>query len=90
MYWFLSWRVLFSPVVLVLDETAVVSELVSIAVSEAVTETVVVAAVFAKKTVDVAVVVSGPAVWVHHVWKRSSGSSPPNSHQHFSHLSLCG
>ena len=54
-----------SPVVQVLDD---VSELVLIAVSAAATETVVVAAVFAKKTVVVAAVVSGPAVWVHHVW----------------------
>ena len=57
-----------SPVVQVLDETAVVSELVLIAVSAAATETVVVAAVFANKTVMVAAFVSGPAVWVHHVW----------------------
>ena len=57
-----------SPVVQVLDETAVVSELVLIAVSAAVRETVVVAAVFAKKTVVVAAVLSGPVVWVHHVW----------------------
>ena len=57
-----------SPVVLVLDETAVVLEPVLSAVSAAATETVVVAAVFAKKTVVVAAVVSGPAVWVQHVW----------------------
>ena len=57
-----------SPVVLVLDETAVVLEPVLIAVSAAATETVVVAAVFAKKIVVVAAVVSGPAVLVHHVW----------------------
>ena len=53
--------------VLVLDETAVVLELVLI-VSAAATETVVVAAVFAKKIVVVATVVSGLAVWVHHAW----------------------
>ena len=46
-----------SPVVRVLDETAVVLEHVLTAVSAAATKTVVVAAV-----------VSGPAVWVHHVW----------------------
>ena len=57
-----------SSVVLVLDETAVVSELVLIAVSAAATDTVVVAAVFAEQTVVVAAFVSGPAVWVHHVW----------------------
>ena len=57
-----------SPVVLVLDGTAVVLEPVLIAVSAAAMDTVVVAAVFAKKTVVVAAVVSGPAVWVHHVW----------------------
>ena len=81
--------VLVSPVVLVLDETAVVSERLLIAVSAAATETVVVAAVFAKKIVVVAAVVSGPAVWVHHVWNvhRIVSSS---SNQHFSHLSLCG
>ena len=68
MCWFLSWRVLLHLVVQILDETAVVLEPVLIAVSAAATETVVVAAVFAKKIVVVAAVVSGPAVWVHHVW----------------------
>ena len=46
-----------SSAVQVLDATAVVLECVLIAVSAAATDTVVVAAV-----------VSGPAVWVNHVW----------------------
>ena len=57
-----------SSVVLVLGETAVVSELVLLAVSEAATDTVMVTAVFAEQAVVVAAVVSGLVVWVHHVW----------------------
>ena len=57
-----------SSVVLFLGETAVVSELVLLAVSEAATDTVMVTAVFAEQAVVVAAVVSGPVVWVHHVW----------------------
>ena len=60
---------LVSPVVLFLDEIAVVLDPFVIAVSVIATRTVVVAVVFAVETVSVAVVVvSGPAVWVHHVW----------------------
>ena len=49
-----------SPVVLVLDETAV-------ALDPVLAAAVMVAAVFAAETAVVAAVVSGPAVWVHHV-----------------------
>ena len=59
---------LVSPVVLVLDEIAVVVDPFVIAVSMVATRTEVVAVVFAAETVSVAAVVSGPAVWVHHVW----------------------
>ena len=55
-----------SPVVLVLDETAVVLDPFVIAVFVIATKTVVVIVV-AAETVSVAAVVSGPAVWVHHV-----------------------
>ena len=48
--------------VLVLDETAVVVDPFVIAVSMVATRTVV------AETLLVAAVVSGPAVWVHHVW----------------------
>ena len=54
------------PVVLVLDETAVALDQVLVDVFA--TRTVVVIVVFAAGTVSVAAVVSGPAVWVHHVW----------------------
>ena len=58
-----------SSVVLVLDETAVVSELVLLAASAAATDNVMVTAVFAEQAVVVvAAVVSGLVVWVHHVW----------------------
>ena len=59
---------LVSPVVLVLDEIAVVVDLFVIAVSVVATRTVVAHVVFAAETLSVAVVVSDPAVWVHHVW----------------------
>ena len=74
-----------SPVVLVLDETAVALYPVLAAVFAA--GTVMVAVVFAAETVVVAAVVSGPAVWVHHVWIGVVSSNP---HQHLSHLSFCG
>ena len=54
--------------VLVLDEIAVVLETFVIAVFVIATRTVVVIVVFAAETVSVAAVVSGPAVWAHHVW----------------------
>ena len=57
-----------SPVVLVLDEIAVVVDPFVILVCVIETRTVVVAVVFAAETVSVVAVVSGPAVWVHHVW----------------------
>ena len=57
-----------SPVVLVLDEFAVVLDPFVIAVFVIATRTVVVIVVFPAETVSVAAVVSGPAVWVHHVW----------------------
>ena len=59
---------LVSPVVLVLDEIAVLLEPFVIAVFVIATETVVVIVVFAAETVSVAAAVSGPSVWVHHVW----------------------
>ena len=59
---------LVSPVVLVLDEIAVVVDPFVIAVSVVATRTVVAHVVFAAETLSVAAVVSGPAVWVHHVW----------------------
>ena len=58
---------LVSPVVLVLDEIAVVLDPFVIAVFVIATRTVVIV-VFAAETVSVAAVVSGPAVWVHHAW----------------------
>ena len=63
-----------SPVVLVLDETAVALDPVLVVFSM---RTVVVIVVFAAATVSVAAVVSGPAVWVQKCLERSSGSSPP-------------
>ena len=69
--------------VLVLDETAVALDPVLVDVFA--TRTVVVAVVFAVETVSVAAVVSGPAVWVHHVW-----SAHRDPHKHLSHFSLCG
>ena len=57
-----------SPVVLVLDETAVALDPSLIAVFAIATRTEVVTVVFAAETVMVAAVVSGHAVWVHHVW----------------------
>ena len=59
---------LVSPVVLVLDEIAVVVDPFVILVCVVETRIVVVAVVFAVETVSVAAFVSGPAVWVHHVW----------------------
>ena len=59
---------LVSPVVLVLDEIAVVVYPFVIAVSVVATRTVVAHVVFAAETLSVAAVVSDPAVWVHHVW----------------------
>ena len=59
---------LVSSVVLVLDEIAVVVDPFVIAVSMFATRTVVAHVVFAAETLSVAAVVSGPAVWVHHVW----------------------
>ena len=59
---------LVSPVVLVLDEIAVVVDPFVIAVSMVATRTVVAHVVFAAQTLSVAAVVSDPAVWVHHVW----------------------
>ena len=59
---------LVSPVVLVLDEIAVVVDSFVIAVSMVATRTVVAHVVFEAETLSVAAVVSGPAVWVHHVW----------------------
>ena len=59
---------LVSPVVLVLDEIAVVVDPFLIAVSMVATRTVVTHVVFAAETLSVAAVVSDPVVWVHHVW----------------------
>ena len=60
---------LVSPVVLVLDEIAVVVDPFVIAVSMAATRTVVAHVVFAAETLSVAAAaVSDPAVWVPHVW----------------------
>ena len=57
-----------SPVVLVLDEIAVVVDPCVIAVSMVATRTVMAHVVFAAETLSVAAVVSDPVVWVHHVW----------------------
>ena len=54
--------------VLILDETAVALDAFLIAVFAIATRTVVVTVVFAAETVMVAAVVSGHAVWEHHVW----------------------
>ena len=59
---------LVSPVVLVLDEIAVVLDPFLVAVFAIATRTVVAHVVFAAEPLSVAAVVSGPAVWVHHVW----------------------
>ena len=59
---------LVSPVVLVLDEVAVVVDPFVVAVSVIATRNVVAHVVFAAETLSVAAVVSDPAVWVHHVW----------------------
>ena len=59
---------LVSPVVLVMDEIAIVLESFVIGVFVIATRIVVVIVVFAAETVLVAAVVSGPAVWVLHVW----------------------
>ena len=59
---------LVSPVVLVLDEIAVVVDPCVIAVSMVATRTVVAHVVFAAETLSVAAGVSDPAVWVNHVW----------------------
>ena len=70
MYWLVPVLVhLVSPVVLVLDEIAVVLDPFVIAVSVVATRTVVAHVVFAAETLSVAAVVSDPAVWVHHVWR---------------------
>ena len=57
-----------SSVVLVLGEIVIVVDPCVIAVSMVATRTVVAHVVFASETLSVAVVVSDPAVWVHHVW----------------------
>ena len=80
---------LVSPVVLLLDETAVVLEPFVIAVFAIATRTVMVIVVFAAETVSVAAVVSGPAVWVHQEGALI-GIISSNPHQHLSHFSLCG
>ena len=54
--------------VLVLDEIVVVVDPFVTFVCVIETRTVVVAVVFAAETVSEAAIVSGPAVWVHHVW----------------------
>ena len=59
---------LVSPVVLVLDDIALVMDPLFIAVSMVATKTVVAHVVFAAETLSVAAVVSDPVVWVHHVW----------------------
>ena len=58
---------LVSPMILVLDEIAVVVDPFVIAVSMVATKTVLAHVVFAAETLSVAAVVSDPAVWVHHV-----------------------
>ena len=59
---------LVTPVVLVLDEIAVVVDPCVIPVSMVAMRTVVTHVVFAAETLSVAAVVSDPVVWVHHVW----------------------
>ena len=60
-----------------------------IAVSVIATRTVV-ANVFAAETLSVAAVVSGPAVWVHHVWSAHRDRLLQFSSASHQHLSLCG
>ena len=67
---------LVSPVVLVLDEIAVVVDPFVIAVSMVAMRTVVTHVVFAAETLSVAAVVSDPAVWVHHVWSAHQDRLP--------------
>ena len=57
-----------SSVVLVLGEIVVVVDPCVIAISMVAMRTVVTHVVFAAETLSVAVVVSDPVVWVHHVW----------------------
>ena len=75
-----------SPVVLVLDETAVALDPFMVAVFAA--ETVVVTVVSAAETVVVAAVVSGPAVWVHHVWSAHRGRLLQSSSASLASLAL--
>ena len=75
-----------SPVVLVLDETAVALDPFLVAVFAIAAETVMVAVVFVAETVVVAAVVSSSAVWVHHVWSAHQGRLLQSS----SAFSLCG
>ena len=75
-----------SPVVLVLDETAVALDPVLVDVFAA--ETVVEVAVFVAETVVVAAVVSGPAFWVHHVWSAHRGRLLQSSSTSFASLAL--
>ena len=77
-----------SPVVLVLDGTAVALDPVLTAVFAVAAETVVVAAVFAAETVVVAAVVSGPAVWVHHAWSAHRGRLLQSSSASLASLAL--
>ena len=75
-----------SPVVLVLDETAVVLDPFVIAVFVIATRTVVVTVAFAMETV--AAVVSGPAVWVHHGWSAHQGRLLQSSSASLASLAL--
>ena len=103
---------LVSPVVLVLDEIAVVMDPFVILVCVIETRTVVVAVVFSVETVagrchtqlflctldscrtmrypDISSFDSNDPSWSQPCLERSSGSSPPVSHQHLSRFSLCG
>ena len=59
-----------------------------IAVFAIATKTVVVTVVFAAETVMVAAVVSGPAVWVHHVWSAHRGRLLQSSSASLASLAL--
>ena len=73
---------LVSPMVLVLDEIAVVVDLFVIAVSVVATRTVVAHVVFAAETL------SSPAVWVHHVWSAHQGRLLQSSSASLAFLAL--
>ena len=79
-----------SPVVLVLNEIAVVVDPFVIAVSMVATRTVVAHFDFSAETLSVAAVVSDPAGLECTMFGALIRIASSNSHQHLSHFSLCG